>query len=368
MSYIPRERIESDHEIILPYFYQDQVKTLLTDLSISLSQIIGNTKTVKTQEKSSFNNPLIFSWFPSFNNYSYDNSSHFHTHHHIPHHAKNWKSSYPHGTKQQENLLLFAVGACALGILGTTCYYLGKSITAVNDLSEEILNVEKLNEFITKTEEQTHKLNAQGYLVKKTDVLNIQLYKLKEIAGAKGIFSKLQTDASRDLKLRVGLIAGAIIIMVGAIIASKAVLIVGATVLTFAAFLILLKLGIGSDKNRIFQESEKIQTSIKTIINALNSLPQEKANIPTYFYKINVEIVQENLKASAPPADEEYYSSLENTTPFEVRSNYNDQYSQYVEKQYAAMRQNNYTPVFPPVYQYGYYPNYQAQNQQNGYN
>jgi hypothetical protein len=262
--------------------------------------------------------------------------------------------------KDQNTLLLIAVATFALGILGAGCYYLGKSFTRVNDLSKEINNIEKLNEFVIKTEEQISKSKEMGFFVKQGDVLASQLRLFREIAGSKEIFTEFQTDVSRDLKLRISIIAGAIIMGVGAVFASEAAMIAGAAVLTFTACLMLLKAGIGFDKSGMVHDLEKIKLSVKIILNVLNNVPRENIDNCTYFYKrepeVIPEVVQQDFTSSAPPTDEEFYRSIEESVPVYMQFEYSPEYINY--------NQN----IFESTYEFRDYSNYHAQNQQNGYN
>jgi len=297
MAYIHRQSTENFYNLELPKYFDNEVKDILKNLDRSLNGIVDKNVVKSEENKNHRTSYVDRSWsyylprrISIGNTYNLSPFSSFtsttiHTNVHQGNtttHSKQRKEK----NKEDSQFLLAIVGFVAILILGTSCYYVGKSIGEVNGASQDVEETDKLNIFIKSTKKQILKAKKNNLGIKKDISLDIQMSQLKNIYGSNKIFSKIETDASRDLKLRVALAVGAVMLGLGALFAANALMIAGGAVLTVTACLMLIKAGCGTDKRRLTQEVDKIRNDIASILKQFKYVETEKGKGVPYFYNV----------------------------------------------------------------------------------
>lgn len=309
MSFISRDLNPN-----LPKFYDDEVSEILTRLDNSLDANFGKSeapkvKTYKQQtyrqqdysqrHQSSFlENLLSSNSFSLGNTYSYTSYSPSFTTINV---GKNGKKDEK---KSEEKSLLpiILIVTVSIAIIGACSYYGGKAYAKITDTGEDLADLKSLEPFIEGTEKQIESLKYEPLLAKKLPELKKQVVVMKNIVNSGNIFTTIKNNSIQDLRLRIALAAGAAILAVGAVIASKPAMIIAGGIMLTTTIFMLVKAGSHSDSRAQNAKIASLRQNIcdmQNVISQVRSALGNKITEPAEF-RVDEDAVYEGTKRNAP--------------------------------------------------------------------
>jgi|GEM_PF-2561294 len=311
MSFISRD-LNSN----LPKFYDDEVSEILTRLDNSLDANYGKSEAPKVntykqqtyrsqdynqRHQSSFFENLLFSnSFSLGNTYSYTSYSPSFTT--INGNGGHNRKKDEKKSEEKSLLPIILIVSVSIAIIGACSYYAGKAYAKITDTGEDLADLKSLKSFIKGTDEQIESLKHEPLLARKLPELKKQVNIMKNIVESGDLFTKIKNNSIQDLRLRIALAAGAAILAVGAVLASKPAMIIAGGIMLSTAIFMLVKAGSQSD-SRV--QNAKIAVLRKNIGNIQNVISQvrvalgNKITDPAEF-RVDEDAVYEMNKRNAP--------------------------------------------------------------------
>ncbi len=381
-------RLNDSYNVILPEFYNHQVKKVLTDAKRSLESIT-DSEVLKSEPNQAHRKEYVekswFSFMPTHitigNTYnmapfSYLNLSQTHndysTNTNYSTKEKTEKEKAEEKEKNDKTQRLF-IGIIALITTGFACYFVGKSTGELVGANQDLEDLNKLAIPISKTESQ-YKVHRQ--YMEKPQLLEAQLEIVNKITkDTHEIFSSIRKSAQQNLMLRATLAGGAAIMAIGAFTAQPLIM-AGGIIGGVGVFGMLIKAGVDKAcERRFIEKTKEAKANIQVFLNIINQLPKEEIeeialvdlkkyqeqfnntmpqrqhhHIPVYFTK-------EPIYSTGPQMNEAEYSAHLSNPP----QNQSYPNSPYSTNSYPNSPQNH-TPYSNPIYkestQYPQYPHY----------
>lgn len=349
-NFISRELYQNT----LPKFYDEEVSEILTNLDNSLDAL-SEKEVVQNEYIQSHNNhyPKKSHYRPVTQHISLGNSYNIVSMAPTTVYARSDHRNKKAEAKKESGIPVLLIVSVSVIIIGACSYFAGKSQGKINGNSQDIEDLQKLNQFIDGTERQIKELETKPLYCKNLPALHHQLNKMKVIASSREIFAQIKSDAKWDRNLRITLAVGAAILAVGACLAAKPLMLAGAGVMFFTACAMLVTAGLKSDPKQLNTKIKKIRAEIQTIQNVLakvkNKVGESVAKIAEF--RLDEEALHEMnnpVYFSAPSWEED----LPQNASEEERNSLRNEYLQaspqqmYVQQQFQAQPQAYYQEVY----------------------
>lgn len=311
MSFISRDLNPN-----LPKFYDDEVSEILTRLDNSLDANYGKSEAPKVntykqqtyrsqdysqRHQSSFFENLLFSnSFSLGNTYSYTSYSPSFTT--INGNGGHNRKKDEKKSEEKSLLPIILIVTVSLAIIGACSYYGGKAYAKITDTGEDLADLKSLKPFIKNTEKQIESLEHEPLIAKKLPALKHQVKMMKDVAKSGDLFTEIKNNSILDVRLRIALAAGAAILAVGAVIASKPAMIIAGGIMLTTTIFMLVKAGCQSDSRTQNAKIAKVRQNIRdmqNVISQVRSALGNKITEPAEF-RVDEDAVYEMNKLNAP--------------------------------------------------------------------
>ena len=362
-------RLNESYNVILPEFYGNEVKKVLTDAKRSLDSIT-DTEVLKSEtnqaHRKEYVNKSWFSFMPThitigntynMSPFSYLNLSQTHNDYSTTTNVSTKSKTEKEKAEEKEKNEKFqrmVIGVIALLTTGVACYFVGKSTGELIGSNQDLEDLNKLAVPISKTESQS---KAHRDYLDKSQLLGAQLELINKITkDTHEIFSTIRKSALQNLMLRATFAGGAAIMALGAFTAQP-LIIAGGVVGAVGILGMLIKAGVDkASERRFIEKTNEARKDIQLFLDIINQLPEEdikdiaKVDLKRYqeqFQRIPQQQQYVPVFFSAPEMDEnerrEYYSNPpQDQSPYSTNSYPN-------------------SPQFSPQHQPQYSPNYSNQ-------
>lgn len=276
----------------LPFFYTDEVLGGLNKLNYSLDVMITPERTMGGEDEKKYqqhrqeyvNNHSFWKFIPhrisigntynvmpfasadfSTNNITNNNQST------ISSNKKDDKEKKEEGIPTWARVLL--VGG-AVAFLYNAADALGRTIGEFNAANQDLNEVRKIGVVLENTMLQFTNMDLRGATAK----FNSELKTIQEIVADK-FLSQVRNNVLQNLMLKVGLIAGALIVITGALVNSYTLVIPGILLGILAGTVIVIKNSIAKNDQTIKDSASELKTKIGRLAIILNGVPHRQLQI-----------------------------------------------------------------------------------------
>lgn len=345
-------RLNESYNVILPEFYGNEVKKVLTDAQRSLDSITDTEvlKSVSNQaHRKEYVNKSWFSFMPThitigntynMSPFSYLNLSQTHNDYSTTTNVSTKSKTEKEKAEEKEKNEKFqrmVIGVIALFTTGVACYFVGKSTGELIGADQDLEDLNKLALPISKTESQSKVHRAY---FDKSQLLDAQLELINKITkDTHAIFSTIKKSALQNLMLRATFAGGASIMAIGAFTAQPLIM-AGGIIGAVGVFGMLIKAGVDKvSERRFIDKTKEAKKDIQLFLNIINQLPKEdiediaKVDLKKYQeqfqrmpqqqqqYTVPVYFVPDPIYSSGPQMNaEEYQEHLSNPHPYSTNS------------------------------------------------